>query len=140
MKTIQTARLLKLALVVDAAASGAIGIVQLAVPGMLGDALQLPLPLLGETGIFLVGYALMLLALASLRTAWTLAIRVIIFGNIGWALACLALAATGILAQSGLGTAYLAFQALAVLLFAGLEYAGLRASQAATAAQALRFQ
>jgi hypothetical protein len=140
MLTIQSARLLKLALCIDAAGSAALGIMQLALPTQLGQTLQLPLPLLQESGLFCVAYALLLLALASRRQLPLWTIQVIIVGNIGWALACLVLAAAPVLAPSGAGMAYLAFQAIAVLLFAALEYAGLKASAPQAAAGALHFQ
>jgi uncharacterized membrane protein len=52
----------------------------------------------------------------------------VIVGNIGWAIGCVVLLAAGLVAPSGLGIAFVVIQALAVLVFAGLEFAGLRTS------------
>ena len=128
MKTIAPVRFLKLALYADAAASAALAGGQLLFPALLSEQLSLPAMLLTETGIFLVGYVLMLLFLAGMARVWAAAIQFVVIGNVGWALGCLALAATPLVSPSGLGVAFLLFQAVAVLLFAWLERAGLRAS------------
>jgi hypothetical protein len=128
MKTIAPVRLLKFALCADAAASAALAGGQLMFPALLAQHLSLPAMLLTETGIFLVGYVLMLLALASMARVWAAAIQFVVIGNVGWAIGCLALAATPLVSPSGLGVAFLLFQAVSVLLFAWLQRAGLRAS------------
>jgi hypothetical protein len=140
MKTIQSSRLLKLALYADAAASVSLAGLQLLLPSLLSDRLSLPAGLLTGTGIFLVGYTLMLVLLARAHHVWAVAVQFIILGNVGWAIACLALAETAIVSPSGLGVAFLVFQAVAVLAFAALEYAGLRASIAQAPATKLHFQ
>lgn len=140
MKTIQTSRLLKTALAIDAVASGTLGALQLFAPRFLSDALSLPTALISGTGVFLIAYTVLLVALASMRNTWQLAVQVIVFGNIGWAMACLALAAGSVLAPNGLGEGYLALQAVAVLLFAWLEFAGLKASALLQTDGKLQFQ
>jgi len=139
MKTIQPARLLKLALYADAAGTVALAVLQLLLPSLLAEQLSLPTGLLTGSGIFMVGYTLMLVLLANATRVWAAAIQFIIIGNVGWAIGCLALAETGIVAPSRLGIAYLVFQAVAVLLFAGLERAGLRASSGNAPTKALQF-
>lgn len=128
MKTIQPSRLLKLAFYADAAGTVTLAGLQLAVPSLLSEQLSLSTELLKETGIFMVGYTALLVCLANARRVWAAVVRFIAIGNVGWAAACLALAFTQLVSPSGLGVAYLAFQAVAVVLFAGLELAGLRAS------------
>jgi hypothetical protein len=140
MKTIQPARLLKLALIVDAGASLGLAVLQLFMPALLADYLSLPHVLVTGAGAFLVGYALMLVLVARAGRVWAFLVHFIIIGNVGWALACLTLAATSLVTPSGLGMAFLALQAIAVLLFAGLEYAGLQASKARVTGGALQFQ
>jgi hypothetical protein len=130
MKTIAPVRFLKLALYADAAASATLAGGQLLFPSLLAEHLSLPAILLTETGIFLVGYVLMLLCLAGMARVWAAAIQFVVIGNVGWALGCLALAATPLVSPSMLGVAFLVFQAVAVLLFAWMERAGLRASMA----------
>ena len=139
MKTIQTARLLKLALIVDAGASLGLAVLQLLMPSLLADYLSLPHLLVTGTGAFLVGYALMLVLVARAERVWASLVQFIIIGNVGWALGCLALAATSLVAPSGLGMAFLSLQAMAVLLFAWLEYAGLQASKAVVANGTLQY-
>jgi hypothetical protein len=139
MKTIQTARLLKLALIVDAGASLGLAVLQLFMPSLLADYLSLPRLLVTGTGAFLVGYALMLVLVARTGRVWQFLVQFIIIGNVGWALGCLALAATSVVTPSGLGMAFLSLQAMAVLLFAWLEYAGLQASKAGVAGGALQY-
>jgi hypothetical protein len=131
MKTIEPVRLLKLALYTDAAASAALAVAQLLLPSMLASYLSLPGMLITETGIFLAGYALILVYLASTRYVWAAAVQVVVIGNVGWALACMLLAATRVVTPSALGIAFLLFQAGAVLLFAWLQHSGLRASLSA---------
>ena len=133
MKTIAPVRFLKLALYGDAAASATLAGGQLLFPALLSEHLSLPTILLTETGIFLVGYVLMLLCLAGMARVWAAAIQFVVIGNVGWALGCLALAATPLVSPSGLGVAFLLFQAVAVLLFAWMERAGLQASTDAPA-------
>ena len=138
MKTIEPSRLLKLALYADAAGTVSLAALQLALPSPLSQQLSLPVELLTETGIFMAAYAALLVYLANARRVWAAVIRFIAIGNLGWAAACLALAATSIVSPSGLGVAYLAFQAVAVIGFAALELAGLRAS-ASAASPSLQF-
>ena len=131
MKTIEPVRLLKLALYADAAASASLAVVQLMLPSLLASYLSLPAMLVTETGIFLAGYALLLVYLASTRHVWAAEVQVIVVGNVGWAIACMLLAATSVVTPSALGIAFLLFQASAVLLFAWLQHTGLRASLSA---------
>lgn len=139
MKTIQPSRLLKLALYADAAGTASLAALQLALPSQLGEQLSLPVELVTESGIFMAGYAALLVYLANARRVWAAVVRFIAFGNVGWAAACLALAATSLVSPNGLGVAYLGFQAVAVLVFAWFELAGLRSSAAAAPAQSLQF-
>lgn len=139
MKTILPSRLLKLALYADAAGTVSLGVLHLALPSQLGEQLSLPVELLTESGIFMGCYAALLVVLAHARRVWAAVVRIIAIGNVIWAAACLALAATSFVSPSGLGAAYLAFQAVAVLVFAWFELAGLRSSAAAAPAQSLQF-
>lgn len=139
MKTIQPARLLKLALYADAAAGLSLAGLQLLLPSLLAEQLSLPVGLLTGSAIFLVGLVLALVFLANARRVWAAAVQFIVIGNVGWAITCLMLAGTSILSPSGLGVAFLALQGIAVLLFAYLEYAGLRASMDNAPSRSLQF-
>lgn len=142
MKTIAPSRLLRNAFIADAAASGAIAALHLLVSGeqdgSIAAALGLPVPLMEGTGIFLALYTLLLVVLARSRVVWSALAWFIVLGNVGWALLSGLLLATGVLAPAPLGVAYVMVQALGVLLFAGLEWRGLRMSLpgARTTAQA----
>lgn len=128
MNTVFSSRLLKLALSADAVVSGGVAALQLLAAGWLSEFLLLPKALLVETGLFLVGYTILLVLLARRATVWSVIVGTVIVGNMGWAVACIALLATGIVSPNMLGISYVLVQAIAVLVFAAMEYAGLRAS------------
>lgn len=121
-------RFLRLALRLDAAASGALGVVSLVAAPAVSDLLGASPGAFRAVGAFLVVYAAGLAALAGLRTiprpaAWT-----VVVGNLAWALA------TGVLAfavhdLTTLGTLVVLAQALAVAGFADLQWVGLRRSR-----------
>lgn len=118
---------LRTALRLDAAASGAMGALLLLGAGALSPLFDLPLPLLRGAGLALVPFALALAWLARrprIPRGWAWAV---IAANVLWALDSLLLPATGRVAPSALGTAFVIGQAVAVALFACLEYVGLRA-------------
>jgi len=62
---------------------------------------------------------------------------VVVIGNLGWAVACVGLLASGIVSPNVLSVAFVIVQAVAVLVFAAMEYSGLRASQSAGASSAV---
>jgi hypothetical protein len=128
MQLLLPSRLLRIALVVDAAATGALAALQLAVPDVLSRLLVLPRGLLLETGVFLVVYALLLVVMARSPRLWSLLIGFIVLGNVAWAAGCAALLGIGMLQPSALGLAYVAMQVLAVLAFACAQYLGMRRS------------
>ncbi len=128
MKTVVPSSLLSFALMADAVISGAVVVLQLAAPEWLSQRLLLPRALLIETGIFLVGYTLLLVLLARSSRVWSALIGIIIIGNVGWAVGCVALLVLGVLSPNALGVAFVLMQAVAVLFFAALEFKGLAAS------------
>jgi hypothetical protein len=119
---------LRLALRLDAVASGALGIVSLAAAPAESDLLGPGTGALRGIGVFLVAYAAGLVLLAGLRTiprpaAWT-----VVVGNLAWAVG------TGVLAfavhdLTTLGTVVVLVQAVAVAAFADLQWVGLRRSR-----------
>jgi hypothetical protein len=128
MKTIRPSPLLKFALVIDAVVTGAVAVLQLSLPQFLADLLVLPRMLLLGTGAFLVAYTVLLVILANSKSVWRAIIELVIVGNVGWAIGCVVLLIAGFVVPSGLGIAFVAVQAVAVLVFAGLEFAGLKSS------------
>ena len=128
MRTIHPSPLLRGALIADAVVSGAAALLQLGAAGWLSALLALPRELLVETGAFLVVYAAMLVVIARSPGVWSVLIAIIVAGNVAWAVACVGLLLASTLAPSGLGVAFILLQTVAVLVFAALEYAGLRGS------------
>ena len=136
-KTLLPAPLLKFALLLDAGISGATAALQLGFTDALVPLLQLPHALLTDTGLFFVAYVALLLAMAFSRRVWSGLVGLVAFGNAGWAAGCVALLASGVLAPSAWGVAFVAVQAAAVLLFALLQWQGWRQSLPAGPASAL---
>jgi hypothetical protein len=127
---------LRMALWTDAAVSGAAGALQLAGGDALAAALGLPDSLSLYSGVFLLGYAALLVAMARAPRLHAALVALVVFGNLGWALGCVGLPAAGALSPSSLGWAWLLLQALAVVVFAAWEGAGWRASPVARSGHA----
>ncbi|MBH1963252.1 MAG: hypothetical protein I8H77_02890 [Comamonadaceae bacterium] len=112
---------LKAILLLDAATGVAVAALQLAVPQLLSSWLGLSVPILVGSAVLLLGYVAWLLGMAfsSQFKGWVL--QLLVWGNVGWALACLAVAVsmTGV---TKLGMAYLVVQALTVFAFAALQW------------------
>ena len=129
MRTIHPSPLLRTALVADAVVSGGAALLQLGAASWLAELLVLPRALLVETGGFLAAYTLLLVVLARSTRVWSAVVAVVVVGNVAWAAGCAALLVAGAVSPSALGVAFLAMQAVAVLVFAALEYLGVRASE-----------
>ena len=129
MKTITPSPLLKFAFGADAAVSGAVALLQLGLSTYLGSLLNMPGALLSGTGLFLAGYATLLLVLARSKAVWSALVQFIAIGNIGWALGCIGLMVAGIVQPGALGVAFLLVQAVTVLVFAALQLVGLKTSE-----------
>jgi hypothetical protein len=119
-------RLLRFALRLDAAGSGALGLLGLAAAGPLADPLGTTADALRGTGAFLAGYALVLVLLAARpliprAAAWT-----VVLGNTVWVLGSIGAAVAGRDSFTALGVAVVLAQATAVAVFADLQWLGLR--------------
>lgn len=112
---------LKTILRLDAATCAAAAALQLAIPRPLESWLGLPAPLLVGSAVFLLAYVgvLLLMARAGQLRPWQL--QLVVWGNVGWALGCAALA-VGLPGVTGLGTMYLLAQAAAVLAIAAWQW------------------
>ena len=129
-------RLLRLALKLDAVASGTLGGLALVAGPLLDGLLGVPTALLQAVGLFLAAYAAALWIVASRpgvsrSAAWT-----VVALNLLWAAASVAVLANGWLPLTGLGTAFVLLQAGAVALFADLQIIGLRRARPAAASPA----
>ncbi|CAN5142360.1 hypothetical protein BH20ACT5_BH20ACT5_03110 [soil metagenome] len=117
---------LPLALRLDAVASGALGVLAAAAAGPLADPLGLPVAFLLPIGIFLIGYAAALLVIAGGLPATRSWVPVVIAGNLLWVLASVLLVLAGPFELTTLGTVVIVAQAVAVAVFAELQFSGLR--------------
>ncbi|MFI6082909.1 hypothetical protein ACIBBB_18345 [Streptomyces sp. NPDC051217] len=118
--------LLRLALRLDAAATGAVGAAALIGCAALDSALGLPAAFLAGTGAFLVLYALFVARVSTARAPHRTAVRLVIGSNLAWFALGVLTAAAGWLDPTGLGTALIVVQAVAVLGFADLQLYALR--------------
>ncbi len=130
---------LRLALLGDAAASGATGLLLAAGAGPLAPWLGLPTPLMHGAGLVLLPYAAFI-AWTGTRgrpPRWAVRAAVIII-NLLWAAGSALLLAAGPVSPIALGVAFVLAQALVVLGFAIMQWSALRQAEAgATPACAL---
>jgi hypothetical protein len=119
---------LRRALLADAAVSAAAGLLQAAGGAALPSLVGLPLSLLWWSGWFMLAYAASLFWLARGAERPSALIAIVVFGNLGWAAACIAVWTLGVVRPSALGVAYLVVQALAVFALAVWQFIGWRAS------------
>ena len=119
-------RLLRFALRLDAAGSGALGLVGLAAAAPLAEPLGMTAAGLLGTGAFFVGYALALVLLAARPVIPRAAAWTIVLGNTVWALGSIGAAVAGRDTFTALGVAVVLAQAAAVAVFADLQWIGLR--------------
>ncbi len=124
---------LRFALLADAAASGATGLMMIAGAGLLDGLLGLPVALMREAGLLLVPYVAFVAYVGTRETISRAAVQAIIAINVLWVAASIGLLMSGYLAPTVLGYAFVIFQAVVVGLFAELQLIGLRRSSAATA-------
>jgi len=135
MKRVPMNPFLRGALGVDAIASGAMGIALSAAPGLLARLLGLPEALLYHVGVFLIAYAMFVAGIALRSRPTSLLVSAIIVGNGVWVIGSLLLISGGWAGPTLLGYAFVIAQALAVGVFAELQFIGVRkAAPIATAA------
>jgi hypothetical protein len=120
--------LLRRALLADAIFSGVSAVLLTLGVSVLASLLSLPEALLRETGLFLVAYAALVGWLGTRPSMPKALVWIVVAGNAAWALASIALLFSGWVAPNLLGEAAVALQAVAVGVFAELQYVGLRRS------------
>jgi len=123
--------LLRLAIKVDAAVSGIMALLLTFGAGLLAPLLRLPEPLLLESGLFLIAYAAFVGWLGSRTTMSRGLVLLVVTGNALWTMGSIALLFSGTVTPNLFGNAFVALQAIAVGIFAELQYLGLRRSDAA---------
>ncbi len=125
--------LLRLALLADAVASGAMGALLAAAAEPLAAWFGLPLALLREVGLLLIPYAALLGYLATRHTTPRLPAQLIAAGNVLWVIGSVALLVSALVAPTTLGTAFVIAQALIVAILAELQVMGLKRQRLAAA-------
>jgi len=121
-----TSTFLRRALVADAAISGATAVLLVLGGGVLAQPLAVPESLLRYAGVVLIPFA-MYVGLVARRDAVPRASVLAIIGlNVAWVVASLWLVLRGPIQPNLLGYAFIVGQAVAVAVFAELQYVGLR--------------
>lgn len=110
----------------DALVSAAVGAVMAAAATPIEALTRLPAGLLAPAGLALLPYAAYLVWLATRPAVPAMAVAVPIGLNLLWAVDCAWLAFAGPVSPTSLGLAFLGVQAVTVVLFAELEFTGLR--------------
>lgn len=120
---------LRLALLGDAAATGAMGLLLVTAAEPLAPLLGLPTTLLHGAGFVLLPYAAFVTWAGTRETPprWTLRAAII---NLLWAADSALLLAAGPVSPAALGTAFVLAQALTVLGFAVMQWSALRQAKA----------
>ncbi|MDR6523313.1 CHASE2 domain-containing sensor protein [Variovorax paradoxus] len=113
----------------DAVSCAATGALQAAFTGVLARLTGLPAPLLMGTGVFLLAYAAAAAFMASRSTPPRTLIGLVVVGNFGWAVACVALLVSGMFPVTAVGVAWVLAQAVCVIVLAELQWTGLRRSR-----------
>ena len=134
IRMIQPSRFLRRVLWADAIVSAAVGALMALGAGALQPLLGLPTSLLLLGGVALFPYAAYVLWLATRAAVPTAAVWVPIVLNVVWAADCLLVLFGGRYAPTLLGELFIGANVVTVLVFAELEYIGLRRAYAIVAA------
>ena len=124
---------LRYALIADAVASGATGLLMIAGADLLTGLLGLPVPLMREAGLLLVPYVALVAFVGTREAIPFTAVKAIIALNVLWVLGSVGLLVGGFVAPTLLGYAFVIVQAVAVGVLAELQIIGLRRADTAVA-------
>lgn len=117
---------LRFALLADAVASGATGLLAFAGAGILAELLGLPTNLLRYAGLSLLPYVAIVAYVGTRPTISRPAVWAIIAYNTLWAVDSVVLLGSGFVSPTALGYAFVIVQAAAVAGLGALQYVGLR--------------
>src|ERR1700742_1627511 len=120
---------LRFALLADAVASGATGLMMIVGADLLPGLLGLPVALMREAGLLLVPYVALVAFVGTRETISRPAVQAIIALNVLWVAGSIGLLMSGYVAPTVLGYAFVIAQAVAVGVFAELQVIGLRRTQ-----------
>jgi hypothetical protein len=116
--------LLRFALLADALASGAMGVLMTAGAGLLAPFLGLPFPPLFWAGLLLIPFALFVAWTGTREQPPSGAVGAVILVNLAWVAGSFAFLALLPHAPTALGYAFVIAQALAVLVLALMQWTG----------------
>ena len=136
MSSIRPSSLLRYALLGDALASGATGLLASAGAGLLAPVLGLPEPLLRYAGLALLPYASIVAVLGTRTSVSRGAVWAVVVINALWTLDSVLLLASGWVAPTTLGAAFVVAQGLVVAAFAAAQARGLGSNAPAKLARA----
>lgn len=128
----RTSTFLRWVLIVDAATCAATGLLMMIGSGPLEQFLGLPTALMRYAGFSLLPFALFLLFLATRQLSSQYEVWAAILLNVLWTFDSFLILVTGWVTPTQLGYLLVVAQALSVGTLAGLEYVGLRKSEAVT--------
>jgi hypothetical protein len=131
MSNAQPHTFLRYALMADAIASGATGLLLIVGAGLLEGFLNIPVALSREAGLVLIPYVAFVATVGTRQNIMRGAVWAIILANAAWALASVALLLSGWIAPNLLGIVFIAMQAAVVAVFGELQFVGLRRSAVA---------
>lgn len=117
---------LRRALLLDAAASGAMGLAMALAAGPLAELFGLPPALLRWAGAGLLPFAALLAYLGTRERIAPPAVLAVVGVNLLWVVGSVGLLAAGSIEATALGSAFVVAQTLAVALFAVLQEIGRR--------------
>ena len=126
MSTVHPTPFLRNVLLLDAAASGATGLLLIAGAGLLDGLLGLPVALMREAGLILVPYVAFVVWVGTRQTIARSAVWTIIVANAVWTVASIGLLVSGWVAPTAQGYAFVIAQAAVVALLGELQYADLK--------------
>lgn len=133
MSVLSSPQFLRNVLLADAITGLGSGVLQLLFTGTMASMLGLPAGLLTATGVFLLAFAAALAFLATRQPIPRAPVWIVVVGNMGWAVGCVVLLASGVFPVTALGMAYLLVHAVTVFVMAELEWMGLRRAAAGRA-------
>jgi hypothetical protein len=119
---------LRRALLLDAVATGATGVLLVGGTGILQSLLNLPGSLMTYAGIFCLAWAAVVGFAGTRATLSRAFVWAIVAGNAVWAIDSILLLVTGYVSPTALGYAFVIAQALVVGVFAELQYVGMKRS------------
>ena len=126
MSTIASKQFLRNVLLLDAAASGATGVLLIAGAGLLDGLLGLPVALMREAGLILIPYVAFVAWVGTRASITRGAVLAIIAANALWSISSVCLLFSGLVSPTVLGYAFVIAQAAVVALLGEMQYVGLK--------------